>query len=200
MLVCPLWPLTSDPWHQQAIFLYTNAARWIFSLFATDLCEPCRRLRCCESPAGQQVEKHSDLQPTTTFTTYRVTSILFLSHSDDRFELWGHRLHHVHEPEWVAATWLADWLFTCFCILPEKCPRTSVGSPWFASPAGWSPLYVYLRVFALPCSPRSCRFVCVHILNPPSAVQQECEEKLLSKVTTRHNVPPALMKAVWLDY
>lgn len=117
-LLCPQVSSShNDQWSSELMLVYTS----IFSLFATDLCEPCRRLRCCESPAGQQVDKHSDLQPTTMFTTYRVTSILFLSRSDDRFELWGHRLHHVHVPKWVAAAWLADWLSTCLCILPEKC-------------------------------------------------------------------------------
>lgn len=32
--------LTFDPWHHQVIFLYTNAARWIFSLFGSILCKP----------------------------------------------------------------------------------------------------------------------------------------------------------------
>lgn len=57
------------------------------------------------------------------------------------------------------------------------------------APSGWIPLLVFLRGFALSCLPCSCWFVCVHLLNLPSAVQQEWVKKLLSKMATRHTVP-----------
>lgn len=42
--VCPLWTLTSDPWHQAGIFLPAVAALWMFSHFGSTFCKPWRRL------------------------------------------------------------------------------------------------------------------------------------------------------------
>lgn len=46
-------PCSSDHWHQQAIFLHTTAAHWLFSLFQAVLCKP-SKWWCIKIPVDRQ--------------------------------------------------------------------------------------------------------------------------------------------------
>lgn len=77
--------LTSHSWHQQCSFIHTNVAHFL-TPFCVSPRDGCNVLRI---PVDQQqLGKHpaARLAPTTMSTTFRVTPVLFLPHSDG-FEL-----------------------------------------------------------------------------------------------------------------